>query len=439
MLNVQETTDWITNLQKFGIRPGLERVTRVLEVFENLQDSMRFYHVAGTNGKGSVCAMLDSMLRASGYRTGLFTSPGFGGFTGRMTMNGTVISDEEFAYHASRVKSVVEQVLPLDPLTEFEVLMVVALLFFHARGANEVVWETGLGGRFDSTNIVQPAVTAITNVSLDHVDILGPTLSHIAFNKAGIIKPGVPVVTGVTRNAYRVIEDVARRVGAPIVRVGNDIAMTEIRHARVGWQGFYRGIYRDAGGVTVALRGRHQLTNAAIAMAMFEIGVGASATTMWRASVDSLRSVHWPMRFEVFREAQNRPVVLDGAHNVGAAEVLAKALNDFSRVNGTSQKWKMVVGVLADKDSTEMLRQLLPLASSVIVCSPNHRRALAAGELANHVRTLRQEIPIRQVSDVAQAVGVALDSLEPLAIWGSLYMVEDARKTISKLGMEYWT
>lgn len=441
-MNASETSEWIHGLRQFGVRPGLERIKRILAAFGNPEASLRFYHIAGTNGKGSVCAMLDKMLRSVGHRTGLFTSPGYGGLTGRMTVDGEVISEELFANHSTQVKAMVEAYSAHDPLTEFEVLTVIALLYFQTQAVDTVVWEAGLGGRYDSTNVVTPVVTAITNVSLDHVAILGGTIARIAYDKAGIIKPCIPVVTGADDTAYRVIEDVAQQLGAPILRVGREVAFTET-YTRLGAQtrrhGFYRGIYRDFGGVLVSLFGKHQFANAAIALAVFELGETSLSTSSWTTAVQSLQHVYWPMRFEMFSDTRGRPIVVDGAHNIGAAKVLAKALDDFSYLNRSPRKWMMVVGVLSDKDASGMLEHLLPYASGVVVCEPQHVRALCAHDLAEKVRRLRSELSVQVIPNIEHAMRFALDGSNPVLIWGSLYMLEDARKTIAKMGIDYWT
>lgn len=437
-MNVFQASQWIHSLRRFGIKPGLERTKNVLTTFGNPEASLRFYHVAGTNGKGSVCAMLDSMLRVAGLRVGLFTSPGFGGLTGRMTVNGDAISEDLFAAYAGKIKTVMEKQELDDPLTEFEVLTVIALIFFHAQQVNAVVWETGMGGRYDSTNVVQPVVTAITNVSLDHVAVLGPTISRIAYDKAGIVKPGVPVVTGADETAYRVIEDVAQQIGAPVLRVGRDVELTGIQnHLEARRLGFYRGIDADRGNIEVSLFGRHQLVNAAVALAMFELG----EKRPWQlsAAARALQQVRWPLRFEVFWDRHHRPIVVDGAHNVGAARVLAEALVDFSRIHRLTEAWDMVIGVLADKDASDMLEHVLPYASRVLVCQPNHARALDANDLAEKVRRFRADLPVEVIPNVDQATAVMLQRSNPVVVWGSLYMVEDARKTITTMGIDYWT
>jgi dihydrofolate synthase/folylpolyglutamate synthase len=436
-LNIEETQDWFSTLRRFGIKPGLERTTRVLASLGNPEKGLRFYHVAGTNGKGSVCAMLSAMLRATGARVGVYTSPGLAGFNGRMTIDGQRIEDDEFARYAACVRDVMEADGGEDPLTEFEVLTVMALLYFAAAAVDVVVWETGLGGRYDATNVVTPCVTAITNVSYDHVQILGPTLTDIAFDKAGIIKHGVPVVTGADGEAYRMIEQVAKTQGAPLMRLTRDFSLVRTGQTGLSQTGYYRGLHRDTGEVNLSLFGRHQLANAAVALAMLETQIDNRETDHWARAIAALPTVRWPLRFEVFRGASG-PVVLDGAHNPGAAFQLSRALTDFSVSQGSQNEWSMLIGVLADKDVTPMLRSMLPHAKDVIICRPNHVRGADPADIRASVHMLRPDLPVRVIENVHEATSVAVREADALVIWGSLYMVEQARETISKLEMNYW-
>ncbi|EJY55967.1 FolC bifunctional protein [Alicyclobacillus hesperidum URH17-3-68] len=436
LLNMAEAYAWIGSLRRFGIKPGLERVRHALSNLGNPERNLRFYHVAGTNGKGSVCQMLANLLVASGRRTGLYTSPGLGGFNGRMSIDGEPISAEAFAEYATRVRSVTETQMK-DPLTEFEVLTIISLLYFRDAGVDAVVWETGLGGRYDATNVVHPVVTAITNVTYDHVEILGPTIVDIASDKAGIIKSGIPVVTAAVEDAYRVIERVAKSQRAPLIRIGCDAMFVTTGTHGSGQIGAYRGLFRDAFGVKLGLFGEHQAANAGVALAMYELGEGPTSQANWHRTLASLASVRWPLRFEVFRDGE-RPVVIDGAHNPDAALQLAKSLVKFNRSMALCG-WKMVVGVFADKDFRQMLPHVLPLAAEVIVCKPNHPRGAEPQIIAEEMRRLRPELKVTVEPDIDAAVRMALqsDSL-PVVIWGNLHMAETARKTITTLGLDYW-
>ncbi|EPZ49005.1 bifunctional folylpolyglutamate synthase/dihydrofolate synthase [Alicyclobacillus acidoterrestris] len=437
-MNVQEAFAWVESLSRFGIKPGLSRVQHVLAALGNPQTGLRFYHVAGTNGKGSVCAMLCAMSMAVGHRTGLYTSPGVDGLNSRMVIDGQPIDDSSFAAYATAIREAIELASSEDPLTEFEVLTVMALLYFADKQVDVVVWETGLGGRYDATSVVTPMVTAITNVSYDHVEILGPTLADIAYDKAGIIKPNIPFVTGAEGEAYGIVEKVAKSAGARVVRLGADIQIERTAYDDHYQTLCYKGIAHDVPAFELSLFGPHQIDNAAIALAMFELAHPDLEDADWLRAVAALRTVHWPLRFEVFQHGA-APLVLDGAHNPAAAHTLALSLQEMSAALSTAPLWHMVIGVFRDKDAQSMLKEVLPLAQDVIVCRPNHARGADPEEIRGLIEAQSPQLPVRIIEQPAAAVTEALKTPGPLVIWGNLHMVEDARKAISKLGMNYWT
>lgn len=431
-MQYEEAVRYISSLRRFGMKPGLDRMRRILSNLGHPEEGLWFYHVAGTNGKGSVCAMLAAMLKALGYRTGLYTSPGLGGFNGRVVIDGLPIPEPSFADHVEAVRRASS---PSDPPTEFEVLTAVALLAFRSAGVERVVWETGLGGRLDATNVVVPRVTAITNVSYDHVEILGPTLVDIAREKAGIVKPGVPVVTACADGAYRVIGRTAAERGSRLVRVGRDVQFTPTSSSF--WlRGAYRGLFRDAPCVRLGLRGEHQAQNAAVSLAMVELGEGRLSEANWERALKALEGVRWPLRCEVFR-VRGRLAVIDGAHNEEGARALARTLRRLGKALGASD-WHMVFGAFADKDVRGMLAQMLPLARDVLVLRSPHPRGADPESLAEAAREIRPDLSIRVMPSVEAAVQEALEHPEPIVIWGNLYMVELARNTIIALGAEEW-
>ncbi|SIS63907.1 bifunctional folylpolyglutamate synthase/dihydrofolate synthase [Alicyclobacillus vulcanalis] len=431
-MRYDEACQYISTLRRFGMKPGLDRMRRILSKLDHPEDGLCFYHVAGTNGKGSVCAMLAAMLGSLGYKTGLYTSPGLGGFNGRVAVDGKPIDEQAFADH---VEAVMHAADPADPPTEFEVLTAVALLAFRAAGVLRVVWETGLGGRLDATNVVWPHVTGITNVSYDHVEILGPTLVDIAREKAGIIKEGVPVVTACADGAYRVIERTAERLGARLIRVGRDVQFTSIG-AGVRLRGAYRGLFRDAPSVRLGLSGEYQAQNAAVSLAMLEVGEGPLPPERWAQALASLEGVRWPLRCEVFHVG-GRAVVIDGAHNEEGARTLARTLVRLGKGLG-ARGWRMIFAAFADKDVRGMLSHMLPLACDMLVVRSPHPRGAHPEELARWARELRPDLPIRVMASIDAAIQEALAEPEPLVVWGNLYMAELARNTIIALGAEEW-
>lgn len=433
-----EITAWISSLKRLGIQPGLHRIEAVLEALGNPHCGLPFYHVAGTNGKGSVCAMLEAMLGAVHRRVGSFTSPGSDGSYGRIALDGETISDEDFQRYAQVVRNVVESLLPKDPVTEFELLTIVAILYFQANETEAIVWETGLGGLDDSTNVVQPVVTAITNVGMDHMDFLGPSLAEIARAKAGIIKSGVPLVTAAEGEAYRIIEQVASLRQAPLYRVSRHVSVNGVNWSPQMQTISYRGLFRDAMHVKLSLLGQHQWSNAAIAMAMFELTHPDIASASFHRSVQALMCVKWPMRFEVFQVA-SRTIVIDGAHNAHAVAVLAQNLREWARALGGDMRWNMVFGVLADKDMHTMLEWMRPFLKTLTICQPNHPRSARVQDVRKAATALSPELSVKVAHDVDEALQLALKEEGPILVWGSLYMVEPARKAISKLETNLWT
>jgi len=430
--------DWLSSLSRFGIRPGLSRTRRVLQEFGHPEAGLRFYHVAGTNGKGSTCTFLAALLETK-QTVGVFTSPAFDGYRGRFTIQGRPIMDSDFVSLAEEVRWAVERVCTTDPLTEFEVLTVMAILYFAQKGVEAVIWETGLGGRYDSTNVVSPIVAAITNVSYDHMEILGNTIRQIAFDKAGIIKPGVPVVTASTDTAYFVIQTVAGEQNARLYRLGTQFYGSSATHEGLSQRMNYRGLDRDLYGVSIPLWGRHQYENASIALAMYE--VACSLGHCESLTDDEIRhafeQVRWPGRFEVLGTA-SCPIVLDGAHNPDAARKFAQTLAEYSKLKELPPNdWTMVIGVLADKAAISMLTLVLAQAGRVIATEPASKRAKPGPDLAKDITAVRPQLPIQTVPSVRDAMREARLIGKPIACWGSLYTVDEARKAIQERPDEF--
>lgn len=435
---------WVSSLSRFGIRPGLDRTKRVLAYFSHPERGLSFFHVAGTNGKGSVCATLYQLLRTR-LSVGLFTSPAFDGYQGRFIVDDESIPNEDFERLAESVRVAVETTTPDDPLTEFEVLTVMAILYFAERRVDAVVWETGLGGRFDSTNVVQTVVAAITNVGLDHVQILGPTIRHIARDKSGIIKAGCPVVTAASGEALDVIREHARQVSANLFVAGSHFgfARRTVGQWALRSRLDYRGVYQDIHDIPVMLYGRHQAQNASVALAMLEFAMKEKVIQRVTPSEIrmAMRRVVWPGRFEVMHSL-GRVTVLDGAHNPPGARALADALRELAMSDGGHQDefhhpapWTMVIGILGDKDVRGILRPLLPLAKRVITVMPENPRALTPLQLGEEVRRLRPDVELRFADSVEAGMrqAMAASMSEFICCFGSLYTVDAARKAMENM------
>jgi dihydrofolate synthase / folylpolyglutamate synthase len=422
--------DWLYQRQRFGIRPGLERTKRTLAALGHPERSLRFIHVAGTNGKGSVCAITAAVL-SERFRVGLFVSPGFDGLRGRFFVSGQEMDPDTFVKLAERVRIVSEQATPDDPLTEFEVLTVMAICYFQETAVDIVVWEAGLGGTFDSTNVVCPEITVVTNVSLDHQEILGDTVRKIAADKAGIIKRGIPIVTAATDEALDVIRETARKTEAPLYSFGIQYDTSSLFNNGSRQRIAYRGIQGDYI-FTLPLLGRHQAVNAGIALAVLELLMlkRPQFQLSWSEIQAGISQTRWPGRCEVFDNGKQK-IILDGAHNPAGAAALARTLRDLANPSLPTAQWTFIVGVLADKDVVQILKELVPIAKHIIVTQPQNERALQAHDLERRVRRLFNG-RITTTPSVPQACEMALTQTDPVCCCGSLYTVFEARKTITE-------
>jgi dihydrofolate synthase/folylpolyglutamate synthase len=411
-------------LRRFGIKFGLSTITRLLRGLGDPHERFSSVHVAGTNGKGSIAAFLSSVLTCAGYKVGLYTSPHLVRFNERIQINGQAISDEDVARVLEAVRRVYTQG---DPPTFFECATAMALHHFALAGVDWAVLETGMGGRYDATNIVQPEACVISNIGLEHQEYLGNTLAAIAREKAGIIKQGAGVVTGTRqKNALTVIENVAKEKGAALHRLGKEIRVRKDR----GRDFSYLGVHHRWPKVQVGMLGKHQITNAALALGVVDLLLQKGITIRDRAIYAGLAEAHWPGRLEI---VSRKPfILLDGAHNPAAARTLRRFLEDAVNV----ERLIMVVGILADKTWKPMLRELASVADTVIVTRPQYERAADPHELAAFMRTLSQDIIVEP--HLADAVSLALDKWDEgsaVCITGSLYTVGDAKAYLAGRGI----
>ncbi len=436
----REALEWIHGLGRFGTRPGLERITELMRLLGNPHHEVRFVHVGGTNGKGSTAAMIASILRSAGYKIGLYTSPYLLSFTNRMAVNGSDIESHELVDLVGRIRPLVDKISSdqkLGPLTEFEVVTAIALTYFAHRKVDLVILEVGLGGRLDATNIVNPLLSIITNVSLEHTDVLGNTVEAIAAEKAGIIKKGRPLLTAAEdRRVLSVLEERCRRLKAPLYRVyptgGEKVELPPEKPAATlqkitteGQYFKYRGFSVLLENVFLSLRGLYQVTNAATALAAVEL-LGDQGFRVQEAQLRSgLAETSWPGRLEVFGEKPQ--LIMDGAHNPAAIEKLAAAMPRYFIYN----RLILVIGMLADKDTEAMLKHILPLADSIIFTRPVLPRAADPAEIAAFaVSHFKLRCDYRVIHDHCEALEAALKLAGPddaILVTGSLYTVSDIR------------
>jgi dihydrofolate synthase/folylpolyglutamate synthase len=399
-----EAIQFLYGLQMFGANFGLERTHRLAALAGSPQEQLRFIHVAGTNGKGSTCAMLESIYRATGLRIGLFTSPHLVSFRERIQVNRQLISENEIVRLVAEIRPLLQPFSADNHPTMFEVVTVMALKYFAEQKCDLVIWETGLGGRLDATNIITPLASVITNIAFDHQQWLGDTLAKIAAEKAGIIKPGVPVVTATdAREALEVIGNIAREMNAPLsIVAGNEIES------------------RLAGTLAPPMLGEHQKLNAALALATVEVlqkQIPVSAENI-RAG---LAAVKWPGRLQLVQKPSGQKILLDGAHNVAGAETLRAALEkNFAGIRPV-----FIFGALADKKWPGICQVLAPLAAKVFTVPVSSDRTAKANELADYFCSVNPAATATACDNLADALIASKD--EPfVVITGSLYLVGEA-------------
>lgn len=415
-MNYNEALTYIHSVCWKGSIPGLSRTRELLGRLGDPQKKLKFVHIAGTNGKGSTAAMLDAILRAAGYRSGLYTSPFITCFNERMQVNGEMISDDELAEITEEVKPHAEAMT--DHPTEFELVTAIAMVYFARHACDIVVLEVGMGGELDSTNVIDtPEVAVICNIGYDHMEVLGDTLEKIAHAKAGIIKGGDAVIYRCSASVEAVFAERCKAVGATLHKADFD-GLHLIRSSFAG-QVFDCG---ERKALELPLLGRHQLKNAAVVLGAVDV----LTKNGWRISEQQLRaglkSVTWPGRFELLR---NDPVfIVDGGHNPQCIEALAKNIADYlpdMAITG-------LTGVLADKDYADMYRIVAPYITRFVTVTPPNPRALSAEKLADALA--RYGKPVTACGSVAEGVRTAIaqtPSGGAVVAFGSLYMVGDIR------------
>jgi len=402
-VNYRDALAWLYATQRFGIKLGLENIERLLAALPGtgdfqiaaggLEDAVprKVVHVAGTNGKGSVCAMIEAIARAADYRTGLFTSPHLVSFRERVCVNGEKISEDEVAGGLTEIRELIGNWDPHP--TFFEIATALALQHFQTTRCEILVLETGMGGRLDATNAVQSSVSVITPIDFDHEKWLGHSIDQIAKEKAGIIKPRTPVISAPQRpEAEVIIRQRAEECDAPLQFVNDPWTKTRI-----------------------ALRGEHQKRNAALAITALQatdIKVSDDATAR------GLSSVEWPARFQIW----NEHIVIDGAHNPASARILAQTWREeFGDEHAT-----ILLAILRDKNAAEIVRAFAPIATRFVLPQIRSERALPPNELAEVLSAATPSLPYSITPSVAEAISAAQRSSERVLITGSLHFAGEA-------------
>jgi dihydrofolate synthase/folylpolyglutamate synthase len=423
-MTYSDAIQFLYGLRWFGTKLGLANTLKLAALAGNPQDKLRFIHVAGTNGKGSTCAMLESIYRAAGLRVGLFTSPHLVAFGERIQVNRQLIPKRDIIRLVSELQSSLKQFPKDEHPTFFEVVTVMALRYFAEQICDLVIWETGLGGRLDATNIVTPLASVITNIQYDHQKWLGETLTSIATEKAGIIKAGIPVITAADApEALGVIRQTARRHHAPL-RV---VSPAETKRPPLDK-------------LELSLLGEHQRRNAAIAIATAR-AVASEITVSEEAIRIGLAAVRWPGRLQLITRSSGQKILLDGAHNVAGAEALALALKQHF----PSAKLTLVFGILRDKDWAAMCGILAPMAERILLVPVQSERSAEPHELGKGCRRANPAATTQEYPSLAAALPDTVN--DPfVVIAGSLYLIGEATELLQifsdqsegKRGLNEW-
>ena len=434
-MTYQQALDYIHSTCWKGSRPGLERTIELASRLGRPQDSLKFIHVAGTNGKGSTSAMLASILQKAGYKVGLYTSPFILRFNERMQIDGVDIPDDELAAITEAVKPHAEAMT--DTPTEFELITAIALVYFARNACDYVVFEVGMGGRLDSTNIIDAetvVASVITGIAMDHTAFLGDTPEKIAAEKAGVIKAGVPVVYGGNHppvgklipsseasSCGAVIRQKANEMAAPYVETDHTL-LGNVRSDLFG-AGFDFGEYKD---LHVSLSGLYQPHNAANVLTVVDV-LRARGLTISEAAVrEGLASVTWPARFEVL--SRSPLIIADGGHNPEGIDAAIASVNTYFK----NEKILLLTGVMADKDYTHMVRRMAEVADRAFCVRPANDRALDPVAYAETFRGMG--IPAEGYASVAEGVKAAMEVAKreekALLCLGSLYMYGEVHATV---------
>jgi len=448
-MNYDEAIAYIKNTAKFGSKLGLERTEKILELLGNPHKKLKCIHIAGTNGKGSTTAMVATILVEAGYKVGSYISPFIEEFEERMQINNRNISKGDLSDIISEVSKAVEEVVELgysNP-TEFEIITCAGFLYFYKNDIDFAVVEVGIGGRLDSTNVITPILSIITSISLDHTLILGDTMEKIAYEKAGIIKSGIPVVMfPQQKRSEKVIEEICLERKCKLIKVPQDSALylgKENLHNIADTLMEEGACASDNVAITqkmevltinhnyiidLSLLGKHQLLNCSVAVHAIEELIGQGAMINKEDIIMGLRKVKWPARLEVMHK---KPlVVIDGAHNIDGIEKLTESIDMYFNYD----RIILILGILADKQVEEMIKTIVPKVNRVITVTPHSDRAEQSRELK--VQVEKYTTSCEAIDDYQQAYKKALSYCEGgdlLLVAGSLYMVGDMRRIIRKV------
>ncbi|MEG2245817.1 MAG: folylpolyglutamate synthase/dihydrofolate synthase family protein [Peptostreptococcaceae bacterium] len=431
-MNYNEALKYIHGSHKFGIRLGLDNIKKLLELLDNPQDKLKIIHIAGTNGKGSTCSFISTILKEGGYKVGLYTSPFLETFTERIRVNGENIPEDEVGNIVSLIKEKIEVMVNegYSYPTEFEIVTAMAFYYFYNENVDFVVLEVGLGGRYDATNVIEkPIVSVITSISMDHIGVLGDTLGKIAFEKGGIIKENCTTIVYPQKyEAGEVIKNICKENRSKYIECNfNDI---NIKQSNINLQKYdciiNKKEYKD---LEIKLIGDHQVKNSVLALNVIDyindnLGLNISEECIRKG----LAQTSWPGRIEKIKE--NPMFIIDGAHNEEGAESLAKAMDKYFK----DKNKVLIIGMLEDKDISSVLDILIPRFNKVITTTPDNPRSIDADKLKKKIE--EYNIDVISKPKINEAVEYALQNTKKedvIISAGSLYMIGNVRSIIKNL------
>lgn len=421
-----DAVDYVESLGKFGIHLGMERIQGLTALLDHPERKIRTVHVTGTNGKGSVTTFLANMLQQAGLKVGSYTSPHFVRYNERICLNGEEISEEDFAAVTEKTKAALDRFLAQggEQPTQFEFITAMAFLYFAEKQVDCAVIEVGMGGLWDSTNIITPEVSVITNVTLEHTERLGKTIEAIAAQKAGIIKPGVPVVTEAEGKALEVIRGAAEANHAPLYVYGDDFS-TEERTSSMDTQTFLYRLGEKKLEVAIHLPGEHQILNGAAALTAAEILRDKHGVPDEAAMLRGMEAARWPGRLE--RIHRNPDIILDGAHNPSGVTVLRKALDEYY----PKARRIYVFGMMADKDVSQVSDILFrPEDTIYTVLAHEGDRSEKPEKLAQRLH--KNAVPMEDLTAAYQRAVSEAGPEDVVIVCGSLYLIG----TFKELGLD---
>ncbi|OOM73613.1 folylpolyglutamate synthase/dihydrofolate synthase family protein [Clostridium sp. BL-8] len=429
-MTYDEAMNYISSVGKFGSNYGLERTFRILELLGNPHEKLKMIHIAGTNGKGSTTAMITKILRGYGYKVGMYTSPYLEEFEERIQINGENIEKDKLVNLLEQVKIVIKKVIEegFEHPTEFEIITALMFLHFYNEKIDYAVIEVGLGGRLDSTNVITPKVSVITSISLDHINILGDNLKDIAGEKAGIIKEKVPVVLyPQEKDGEEVVLKAAKEKNSKVYLLKKeDCRLIDINNDEL-YQNVEVKSIKNTYNIKLPLLGEHQILNLSVALNTIETLFEKENIIINRELIEkSLEDVKWIGRLEVLRKKPT--VIIDGAHNIDGIRALRKNVEKYFKY----KKLYLLLGILADKQVKEMVKEITPIAEKVYALTPHSDRAELCEDLKKEILEYNSNtVALENYEEAFESALKEAEEDDLILVSGSLYMIGDMRKIIN--------